>query len=391
MLFRYSRWDGTQQLADLDADDLLAAMSDDLMSDGDLWNALRRMFQRGVQNPQGPPVPGIQDMLDRLRKRRQQQLDRYDLGSALEDIKKKLDEVIRTERAGVDRQVKDQGERAKKLETLGQLPPDPAGRIKQLQDYNFTDPEAERLFQELMKSLQQQMLQPFMQGMKQSLEGMSPEDQAHARDDAGPQPHAPPARRGRRARLRRVQGEVGPELPRGREPRRAARAARTAGRSDAVAPRQHVARAAPPAPGDDVEPVHEGRAAGGRDGPARHAPRPARAHRGHATALRLPRRRRAVDARGHEADGRAPADGRARAPAAPRPVAGRSGEDRPRRRREAPRRGSRARPRAAEGAREEAGGGGIPRAQGRPARADRARDPQARRQGAPRHLRAPQA
>ena len=96
MLFRYSRWDGTQHLADLDADDLLAAMSDDLMSDGDLWNALRRMFQRGVQDPKGQRVPGIQDMLERLRKRRQQQLDRYDLGSALEDIKKKLDEVIRT-------------------------------------------------------------------------------------------------------------------------------------------------------------------------------------------------------------------------------------------------------------------------------------------------------
>src|SRR5439155_1417531 len=182
MLFRYSRWDGTQQLADLDADDLLAAMSDDLMSDGDLWNALRRMFQRGVQNQQGPQVPGIQDMLDRLRKRRQQQLDRFDLGSALDDIKKKLDEVIRTERAGVDRQVKDPGERAKKLETLDQLPPDPAGRIKQLQDYNFTDPEAERLFQELMKSLQQQMLQPFMQGMKQSLEGLSAEDLKRMRE-----------------------------------------------------------------------------------------------------------------------------------------------------------------------------------------------------------------
>src|SRR6266540_2886207 len=182
MLFRYSRWDGTQQLADLDADDLLAAMSDDLMSDGDLWNALRRMFQRGVQNPQGSPVPGIQDMLDRLRKRRQQQLDRYDLGSALEDIKKKLDEVIRTERAGIDRQVKDQGERAKKLETLDQLPPDPAGRIKQLQDYNFTDPEAERLFQELLKSLQQQMLQPFLQGMKQALEGMTPHDMQRLRE-----------------------------------------------------------------------------------------------------------------------------------------------------------------------------------------------------------------
>src|SRR6266566_5308418 len=182
MLFRYSRWDGSQQLADLDADDLLAAMSDDLMSDGDLWNALRRMFQRGLQNPQGPQVPGLQNLLDRLRKRRQEQLDRYDLGSALEDIKKKLDEVVRTERAGIENQVKDPADRAKKLEPLDQLPPDPAGRIKQLQDYNFTDPEAERLFQELMKSLQQQMLQPFMQGMKQSLENMSAEDLKRMRE-----------------------------------------------------------------------------------------------------------------------------------------------------------------------------------------------------------------
>ena len=64
MLFRYSRWDGSQQFADLDADDLLAAMSDDLMSDGDLWNALRRMFQKGLQSPQGPQVPGLQNLLD---------------------------------------------------------------------------------------------------------------------------------------------------------------------------------------------------------------------------------------------------------------------------------------------------------------------------------------
>jgi uncharacterized protein with von Willebrand factor type A (vWA) domain len=182
MLFRYSRWDGSQQLADLDADDLLAAMSDDLMSDGDLWNALRRMFQRGLQNPQGAQVPGLQNLLDRLRKRRQEQLDRYDLGSALEDIKKKLDEVIRTERSGIERQVPNPNERAKKLEPLDQLPADPAGRIKQLQEYNFTDPEAERLFQELMQSLQQQMLQPFMQGMKQSLQNMSADDLKRMRE-----------------------------------------------------------------------------------------------------------------------------------------------------------------------------------------------------------------
>src|SRR6266568_683010 len=108
MRIRYSRWDGTQRIDDLDADDLLAAMADDLTADGDLWKALRRLFQRGMHNPHGPQMPGLQDLLQQLRQRRQQQLDRYDLGSALEDIKKKLEQVIQTEREGL-RRLPDQG------------------------------------------------------------------------------------------------------------------------------------------------------------------------------------------------------------------------------------------------------------------------------------------
>src|SRR5947199_9402208 len=90
MLIRYSRWDGSQAVLDLDADDLLSAMSDDLMLDGDLWRALRRLFQQGVQHPEGQRAPGLQDLLKRLRQQRQERLDRYDLGGALEDIKKRL-------------------------------------------------------------------------------------------------------------------------------------------------------------------------------------------------------------------------------------------------------------------------------------------------------------
>ena len=63
MRIRYSRWDGTQRVDDLDADDLLAAMADDLTADGDLWKALRRLFQRGVHDPHGPQMPGLQDLL----------------------------------------------------------------------------------------------------------------------------------------------------------------------------------------------------------------------------------------------------------------------------------------------------------------------------------------
>jgi uncharacterized protein with von Willebrand factor type A (vWA) domain len=182
MRFRYSRWDGTQRIDDLDADDLLKAMSDDLLSDGDLWSAMRRMFQRGMRTPQGGQTPGLQDLLQRLRQRRQQQLDRYDLGSALDDIKKKLDEILARERAGIKERISHETERNRKLGELDKLPPDPGGRIKKLQDYRFTDPEARRMFDELMKRLQQQMLQPFMQGMQQGLQNLTPEDLARMRE-----------------------------------------------------------------------------------------------------------------------------------------------------------------------------------------------------------------
>src|SRR5215470_7950494 len=135
MRIRYSRWDGSQRIDDLVADDLTA--------DGDVWNALRRLFQRGMHDPRGPQMPGLQDLLQQLRKRRQQQLDRYDLGSALEDIKKKLEEVVKQERAGVER-MPEEKERASHQQQLDQLPQNPAGQIKQLQDYQFVDKDAEQ-------------------------------------------------------------------------------------------------------------------------------------------------------------------------------------------------------------------------------------------------------
>ena len=67
MLFRYSRWDGSQDVPDPDADDLLEAMSDDIMSDGDLWSAMRRLFQQGAHTQQGQKMPGLQDLVNQLR------------------------------------------------------------------------------------------------------------------------------------------------------------------------------------------------------------------------------------------------------------------------------------------------------------------------------------
>ena len=182
MLIRYSRWDGSQQLPDFDADQALGELADDLLSDGDPWRALRRLLERGMRAPGGERTPGLRNLLDRLRQRQQERLDRYDLGSSLEDIKRKLDQIIQTEREGIQQRLPRGRERARHEQALDQLPPDPAGRIRQLQDYDFVDPEARRQFDELLESLRQQTLQPFLQGMQQAIQNMTPEDLRRMRE-----------------------------------------------------------------------------------------------------------------------------------------------------------------------------------------------------------------
>ena len=181
MLIRYSRWDGTQSLPDFDADDLLDQMADDVLADGDPRRALQLMLQRGFQGEKGK-MPGLRDLLEQLRRRRQQQLERYDLGSSLEDIKKKLEEIVQQERQGMPERVPAGRERKRREEALDKLPPDPAGKIRDLQKYDFADPGAKQKFEELLASLRQQMLQPFFGQMEKSLKNMTPEDLKRMRE-----------------------------------------------------------------------------------------------------------------------------------------------------------------------------------------------------------------
>src|SRR4051812_9628010 len=108
---RYSRWDGTQQIDELNADEVMRAISDELMRDGDLMRALRQLFREGFERPDGDRVPGWWEMMNRVRQQRQEQLNRYDLGSIFEDIKERLRDVIQSEREGIDRRVQDGRER----------------------------------------------------------------------------------------------------------------------------------------------------------------------------------------------------------------------------------------------------------------------------------------
>src|SRR3990172_1705731 len=100
--YRYSEWDGSQDLPSLDPDELLAAITDDLMNFGDLQHALRNLRQRGMRNNMGRRMQGLRALLQQLRQQRRQTLDRYNLTSVFDDIKKRLDEVLSLERGTLD-------------------------------------------------------------------------------------------------------------------------------------------------------------------------------------------------------------------------------------------------------------------------------------------------
>src|SRR5215207_10206213 len=121
---RYSRWDGTQQIGPLSADDLMRAMSDDLMQDGDVNHAMQRLFRWGFQRPDGEDVPGLQSLMQRLRDRRQEQLERYDLQSMLSDITDRIEQIVETERQGI----------AKRLDDARQGQPTEDGKTARRQD-----------------------------------------------------------------------------------------------------------------------------------------------------------------------------------------------------------------------------------------------------------------
>ena len=60
---RYARWDGTQTIPALDADEILDALADDVMAEGDLAEALRRLMERGwrTRDPTRPDLAGLNE------------------------------------------------------------------------------------------------------------------------------------------------------------------------------------------------------------------------------------------------------------------------------------------------------------------------------------------
>ena len=193
--FTYSRWDGTQVGFDLDADRVLEEMTDDLLYHGDLNAALRRMLQSGFRDRNGERLQGLREMLENLRRKRKDALERYDLGGVYDDIAQELRDIVDMERDALDdlaREARDSGDQRRQEVTdeavaerqlqLDMLPPDLAGMVKDLQEYDFTSSEARERFEQLMDQLRQQLMQRYVNQMAGAMQDISPEQMQRMKD-----------------------------------------------------------------------------------------------------------------------------------------------------------------------------------------------------------------
>ncbi len=187
--FSYSRWDGLQKGFDLDADHLMQQVTDDLLYHGDMHAALRRLMQEGMDDRNGERIQGLREMMEKLRQKRQETLDNHNLGGVYDDIAKELREVVNQERAALDelaKQARESGDVRRQEVTqqaveerqfkLDMLPPDLAGQVKDLQEYDFTSSEAREKFEELLQKLREQLMQNMVDKMTGALKSQTPED-----------------------------------------------------------------------------------------------------------------------------------------------------------------------------------------------------------------------
>jgi uncharacterized protein with von Willebrand factor type A (vWA) domain len=193
--FRYSKWDGTQVGFEFDADDVFAELTDDLLFHGDLNQALQRLLQRGFQDRNGERIKGMREMLERVRQRRRELLENHELGGPFEDMAERLREIVEKERSGIDdlvNRARESGDQrraditdevaSERRMALDLLPPDLAGQVQSLQEYEWTSSEARAEFDQLMDDLRSQLMESYFNQMSQAMSDMSPESLQRIKD-----------------------------------------------------------------------------------------------------------------------------------------------------------------------------------------------------------------
>lgn len=145
------------------------AIADDVMYGYSAEQAMREYLRR----------EGYDDFLRQIAERRQELLQKTNLGGTLQEAKKLLDDAVLAERGQLARDVDmDDLDRTMREMTLANLPTSPAAAVTELNGYDWASTEAREKYQQIKDLIGRELLDQRFAGMKEALEGATDEDRA---------------------------------------------------------------------------------------------------------------------------------------------------------------------------------------------------------------------
>jgi len=154
--YRYSHWDGTQREFSLDARAALDAMADLMMEGFSAREALELLRQYGFELAGlNMRVMGQRELLQRLREQIQSLYERYRMDEALDELDRRLDEILDREQEALrERHGFESARMNDFLERRHRDSERLSQRIEAMRDHEFEDPGAEEDFRELLEELE---------------------------------------------------------------------------------------------------------------------------------------------------------------------------------------------------------------------------------------------
>ncbi|MBB5152647.1 vWA domain-containing protein [Saccharopolyspora phatthalungensis] len=171
--FRYNAWHGgADPLAPpVDLRAALDQIGRDVMEGASPRSALEELLRTGTRE-----VSGLDELTRRLWQRRSEMQRRHRLDGTISEVRRLLDRALEQERLALAADTSEDA-RFRELQ-LEALPPDVAGQVSELANYDWRSSDARETFEEIRQMLGTEFLEQRFQGMKQAMQQVTPEDVA---------------------------------------------------------------------------------------------------------------------------------------------------------------------------------------------------------------------
>ena len=175
--YRYGAWSGGRDPLEppYDVASALDEIGERVLAGESPRQALRELLRKGADG-----MRGLDDLRRKVAKAQREARNRGQLDGTLQEVKALLEQAVELEKSALFPDPSDAARMAElELETL---PRDTARAVQALKPYQWRSPEARAAYEQIEDLLRREVLDSQFKGMKQALEGATPQDMAKVKD-----------------------------------------------------------------------------------------------------------------------------------------------------------------------------------------------------------------